>query len=70
MIYMKLIPNVSTWLFVVSAALVIGGYQLQKWALSVDNQLWINLSPDFMGAGLLVFVGSIVMFLFGNGKRK
>ena len=67
---MKLIPNASTLFFFVSAALVIGGYYLQKWALGAENQLWINLSPDFMGAGLLVFVGSIALFLFGNGKKK
>ena len=55
--------------FVVAAVLVISGYKLQEWALESGSQIWINLSPDVMGAGLLVFVAGIVLWLMGKMKK-
>ena len=65
---MKIKTRVSTVVFMVAAVLVLLGYRLQEWALANNSQIWINLSPDIMGAGLLVFVAGIVLWLIGQTK--
>ena len=67
---MRLKSHVSKVLFGVSAILVFSGYYLQKTALESGNQLLINLSPDIMGSGLLVFVAGIVFLMLGNNKIR
>lgn len=57
---MKIRYNISSIVFVVATALVFGGYLLQRWALENNSQIWINLSPDVMGAGVLVFAVGII----------
>ena len=65
---MKIKYRVSSVVFFIAAALVVIGYRLQEWALENNSQIWINLSPDIMGAGLLVFVAGIVLWLIGQTK--
>ena len=69
MIIMQIRYKVSTLVFIVATALVFAGYCLQKWALENGSQIWINLSPDIMGAGVLIFALGVITYLVGKTNK-
>lgn len=66
---MKLKYKVSAWAFALAGIMVIGGLYAQRWALDTNNQYWVNMSPDVMGAGLLVFALGVLTFIIGLSKK-
>jgi len=49
----------------VAITLVVSGILLQMYGLSTSNQLLVNLSPDVLGGGILIFALFLVVSLLG-----